>query len=123
MGHVITSERVKPDPKKIIEVTKYPVPKNAREIKSFLGFAGYYRRFIANFSEIAKPLTQLLKKDVIFNWDAFCDESFNKLKSALCSPPILTRPNFSKQFTITCDASDITIGAVLSQEVDSMDML
>ena len=115
LGHVVNEDGVKPNPLKIEAVKDFPQPKNAKGIKSFLGLVGYYRRFIPDMAKIAKPLTTLLKKDVKFNWCCFCDEAFKILKSKLISPPILTYPEFDKEFIVTSDASDYAIGAVLSQ--------
>lgn len=115
LGHVIGEDGILPDPAKIKAVQNFPTPKNIKEIKSFLGLAGYYHRFINNFSKISKPLTSLLRKDVTYKWDTFCDESFNILKKALITPPLLIYPDFSRQFIVTSDASAFAIGAVLSQ--------
>lgn len=115
LGHIITSEGVKPDPKKLEAVDKFPVPKNPKNIKQFLGLAGYYRRFIPNFSKVAKPLTDLLKKDIKFQWTDLQNKAFNTLKKALCDQPILQYPNFEEEFIITTDASAYAIGGVLSQ--------
>lgn len=109
------SEGIKPDPEKIKAVKTFPVPKKPKDIKSFLGFVGYYRKFIPNFADRAKPLTKLLRENVVFKWDAFCDELFRKLKEKIIKTPILAYPDFSKEFVITTDASDIALGAVLSQ--------
>lgn len=115
LGHVITDEGVKPDPQKVECVKSFPVPKNVREIKSFLGLSGYYRRFINNYGQIAKPLTTLLKKDVPFRWSDLCQESFENLKNLLTKSPILQYPDFTKPFNLTCDASNYAVGCVLSQ--------
>ncbi|XP_043604719.1 uncharacterized protein LOC122577454 [Bombus pyrosoma] len=115
LGHIISEDGVKPDPKKIEAVSKFPRPKKARNIKQFLGLAGYYRRFIPNFSKIAKPLTQLLKKDVIFKWSENQEIAFNNLKTALTTKPILQYPDFSKPFNLSTDASGYAVGGVLSQ--------
>lgn len=115
LGHVITEEGVKPNPGKVEAVTKFPTPKCPKDIKSFLGLVSYYRRFIPNFSKIAKPLTQLLKKDVQFLWENQQQVAFDELKYKLTSAPVLIYPDFSKPFTLTCDASNYAIGSVLSQ--------
>lgn len=122
LGHIIGPEGIKPDPVKIDSVVNYPRPNTPKEIKSFLGLAGYYRRFIKNFSAIALPLVALLKKNTEFIWNAKCDEAFGTLKKAITSPPILQYPNFNKMFTITTDASSYAIGSVLSQDVNSIDL-
>lgn len=115
LGHLITDSGIHPDPQKLTAIQNYPVPRNAKEIKSFIGLAGYYRKFIDGFATLAKPLNSLLKKNTKFVWNAMCDNSFRKLKNLLMTPPILQYPNFEKEFSITCDASNIAIGAVLSQ--------
>lgn len=83
LGHIITEDEVQPDPKTTESVVNFPVPKNAKDVKSFLGLAGYYRRFIRNFSQISKPMTNLLKKDTDFNWNDLCQEAFTHLKELL----------------------------------------
>ncbi|CAH2090167.1 unnamed protein product [Euphydryas editha] len=115
LGHIITERGVKPNPEKVRAVTEYPIPKSARDIKSFLCLVSYYRRFIPEFSKIAKPLTSLLKKDVPFKWENPHQLSFETLKVKLTSAPLLIYPDFTKPFVLTCDASNHAIGAVLSQ--------
>lgn len=118
LGHVITKDGVKPDPQKVEAVRKFPRPRTPRNIKQFLGLAGYYRKFIKDFSIIAKPLSYLLKKEVKFKWTEAQDEAFNKLKDILCTHPLLQYPNFTKDFIVTSDASQYGIGGVLSQNFD-----
>jgi len=115
LGHRITDEGVKPDPQKIQCVQKFPVPNNVREVKTFLGLSGYYRRFIQNYRQIAKPLTTLLKKDTPYKWDDLCQQSFETLKNCLTQAPVLQYPDFSKPFNLTCDPSNYAIGCVFSQ--------
>ena len=115
LGHVITDQGVRPDPRKIQCVMDYPVPRNSTDIKSFLGLSGYYRRFIPDYGKIAKPLTSLLKKDVEFKWSDLCQKAFEDLKHALTKEPLLQYPDFNKTFNLTCDASNYAIGCVLSQ--------
>lgn len=115
LGHVISKEGVKPDPKKVEAVDNFPRPKGRKNIKQFLGLAGYYRRFIPNFATIAKPLTLLLKKDVPFTWSGAAEQAFERLKNILCTKPLLQYPDFSKPFIITTDASNFAIGAILGQ--------
>ncbi|XP_060854939.1 uncharacterized protein LOC132932576 [Metopolophium dirhodum] len=112
-GHVITDEGIKPDKKKVEAVMHFPVPKNVKQIKSFLGLSGYYRKFIENYSAIANPMVKLLRKDVKFNWDENCQKAFDKLKEILCSEPILQYPDFTKQFILTTDASGKALGAII----------
>lgn len=115
LGHLVTKDGVKPNPSKVDCIRHFPEPKNQKDIKSFLGLAGYYRRFIPNFAKISKPLTKLLQKDVEFNFNSECKISFGELKNALISDPILIYPDFEEHFLLTTDASAFAIGAVLSQ--------
>lgn len=115
LGHVVTKEGVKPNPKKIEAVKNFKTPATPTQVKSFLGLAGYYRKFIQNFSKIAKPLTDLTKKDINFFWTDKQTESFNTLKQKLCEAPVLAFPDFSQPFVLTTDASNEGIGAILSQ--------
>lgn len=122
LGHIIGSSGVRPDPKKLTAVKDFPRPKNAKNIKQFLGLAGYYRRFIPQFSKISKPLTNLLKKDIPFKWDSAQNEAFVTLRDKLCEEPILQYPDFSKDFVVTTDASGLAIGGVLSQGIIGKDL-
>lgn len=115
LGHIISDKGVEPNPEKIQAVVDRKEPRNPKDIKSFLGLTGYYRRFIPNYAQLAKPLTSLLKKDTIFKFDEKCKESFLKLKQFLISKPILQYPDFSKPFVLTTDASNEAIGSILSQ--------
>lgn len=115
LGHIITDNGVKPNPEKTKAVENFPIPKCAKDIKSFLGLVSYYRRFIPNLSKTAKPLTNLLKKDIPFLWQNDQQLAFESLKSALTSAPILAYPDFTKPFVLTCDASNYAISAILSQ--------
>ena len=94
------------DRAKIEVIAKLPMPKCVKDIRSFLGHTGFYRRFIKDFSKIARPLTNLLAKDVSFTFDAECLNSWEKLKKELISVPIIFAPDWSKPFEIMCDASD-----------------
>jgi hypothetical protein len=100
---------VRPDEKRVEAVKNYPVPKTAREIKGFLGFAGYCRRFIQNFSQTAKPLTELLKKNTPYVWDDRTEKAFSTLKEILTTQPLLQYPDFTKPFVLTTDASNDAI--------------
>lgn len=122
LGHVITEEGTVPDPAKIRAVQSFPIPNCPRDIKSFLGLAGYYRRYIYDFAKLAQPLNVLLKKDAPFNWNASCLESFESLKSKLCNAPILIYPDFTREFILTTDASNKAIGGILSQGTIGRDL-
>ncbi len=100
---------------KVQAVSKFPVPSTVDQVRSFLGLAGYYRPFLKGFSQIAAPLTQLLKKDSTFHWDAPQQKSFESIKMALTSAPVLQFPDYSKPFTVFTDASRVGLGAVLMQ--------
>ena len=115
LGHVISKQGIKVNPLKTHAVDSYPQPKTAKQIKSFLGMTSYYRRFIKDYSLITGPLTSLLKKDTKFKWTPECEKSFQTLKKALSSAPILAFPQFDKEFIISVDSSEYSIGFVLSQ--------
>jgi hypothetical protein len=116
LGHTISSEGISVDPSKVQEVMDWQPPKSAHQIRSFLGLAGYYRRFIPDFSRIAKPMTELLKKGVKFVWSEACDKAFQKLRELLASAPVLAQPDNSKPYEVYCDASGAGLGCVLMQE-------
>ncbi|GBO17450.1 Transposon Ty3-I Gag-Pol polyprotein [Araneus ventricosus] len=115
LGHVISAEGVKTDPEKIKAVVDWPRPDKIHDLRSFLGLCTYYRRFVRNFSTIARPLHKLTEAKSNFNWTDECEKSFNSLKQALTSYPILTYPRTDKDFILDTDASNEGIGAVLSQ--------
>ncbi|CAM8975262.1 unnamed protein product [Rhodiola kirilowii] len=117
LSHIL-ARGVEVDKAKVQVIEQLPPPQNQKGIRSFLGHAGFYRRFIKDFSKIAKPLTHLLCNDVQFNFDEGCLEAFEKLKKALVSAPIVQPPNWDLPFELMCDASDFAIGAVLGQRVD-----
>lgn len=115
LGHVISAAGVATDPAKVDAVLNWPVPSNVKELRSFLGLAGYYRRFVRHFAIIAKPLTALLKKGVFYVWTQDQEISFNTLKQAVISAPVLALPNFNQPFAIETDACKNGVGAVLLQ--------
>ena len=115
LGHVISGSGIIVDPSKVDVVLQWETPKSATEIRSFLGLAGYYRRFIEGFSKLALPLTKLTCKGRAFVWDVQCEESFTELKKRLTSAPILTLPNPGEPFVVYCDASKMGLGGVLMQ--------
>jgi len=116
LGHIVSSEGIQVDPKKIEAVQSWPRPSSATEIRSFLGLAGYYRRFVEGFSSIAAPMTRLTQKGASFRWTEECEESFQKLKTALTTAPVLVLPTGSGSYTLYCDASRIGLGAMLIQD-------
>ena len=113
LGHVISGDGIAVDPSKVDAVLHWETPKSVTEIRSFLGLAGYYRRFIEGFSKLALPLTQLTCKGKAFVWDAQCEESFIELKKRLTTAPILILPNPGDSFVVYCDASKLGLGGVL----------
>ena len=115
LGHFISSKGIHVNEDKIKAVKDFPRPKTVRKLRGFLGLCSYYKRFVPNFAKIAAPLYQLLKKDVTFSWDTEKDHSFANLKKLLCTAPVLTHPDFSKEFILTTDASNEGVGYVLSQ--------
>ncbi|GJR64604.1 putative reverse transcriptase domain-containing protein [Tanacetum coccineum] len=115
LGHVVNSEGIHVDPSKIEAVKNWKPPKTPTEIRSFLGLAGYYRRFIANFSKIAKPLTLLTQKNQKFEWGDEQENAFQTLKDMLCDAPILALPEGTNDFVVYCDASNQGFGCVLMQ--------
>ncbi|GJY73455.1 putative reverse transcriptase domain-containing protein, partial [Tanacetum coccineum] len=115
LGHVVNSEGIHVDPSKIEAVKNWKPPKSPTEIRSFLGLAGYYRRFIANFSKIAKPLTLLTQKNKKFKWGDQQENAFRTLKDMLCDAPILVLPEGTDDFVVYYDASNQGFGCVLMQ--------
>ncbi|KAL4037930.1 hypothetical protein IC575_001532 [Cucumis melo] len=117
LGHVVSKAGVSVDPAKIEAVTGWARPSTVSEVRSFLGLAGYYRRFVENFSRIATPLTQLTRKGAPFVWSKACGDSFQNLKQKLVTAPVLTVPDGSGSFVIYSDASKKGLGCVLMRQV------
>ena len=115
LGHIISKDGIKVNPSKIDAVKSYPLPKNQHDVRSFLGLANYYRKFVKGYSKIALPLNRLLTKNTLFKWTQDCQTAFDSLKQASTNTPILAYPNFQKQFILSCDASGMAIGYVLAQ--------
>lgn len=122
LGHHISKDGIQPDKSKYDTIRNYPVPKNSDEVRRFVAFCNYYRRFIKNFSDIANPLNKLLRKDSIFKWNEECQKSFDTLKMTLLSPNILQFPDYTKDFIITTDASKVACGAVLAQRFGDFEL-
>ncbi|KAM1185754.1 hypothetical protein ACFX2G_015334 [Malus domestica] len=118
LGHIISENGIEVDKSKIDLVHHLPSPTSVREVRSFLGHAGFYRRFIKDFSKIAQPLCRLLQKEVAFEFTKECTASFNQLKELLTTAPIIVPPDWSLPFELMCDASDYALGAVLGQRKD-----
>lgn len=115
LGHVVTQNGILPDPEKTKVLEKYPKPKNADDVKRFVAFSNYYRKFIPNFAQKANPLNNLSRKDVPFVWTDQCENAFQELKTSLSTPPVLQYPNFdnNNEFILTTDASNVSVGSVL----------
>jgi hypothetical protein len=111
---VVSPEGIVVDPSKVKEVLDWKPPTTVS--RSFLGSAGYYRRFILNFSKIVKPVTELLKEESKYVWSDACDEVFRLLKKLLTTSPVLAQPDTDKPFDVYCDASSTGLGGVLMQE-------
>ena len=119
LGHVINSQGIVPQPSKISDIVNFRKPSNLNELRTFLGMASYCRRFIKNFSDLATPLYELLKKDKRFVWSEDRDKSFNLIKDSLEKMELLHHPDFTKPFILTTDASNRAIGYTLAQKVDT----
>ena len=120
LGHVVGRNGLQPDPSKIDKVKNFPVPIDLTSLRSALGLFSYYRQFVPGFSKIAKPLTQLLKKEEPFSWTNNQQEAFDYLKEKLITAPILQYPNFNKPFILYTDIYGNGLGAVLSQKLENV---
>jgi hypothetical protein len=116
LGHVISKGGISVDPSKVQDVLSWNAPMSVGDIRSFLGLAGYYQRFIEGFSKISKLMTELLKKDEKFEWTPACEARFQELKKQLTTALILVMPDMEKPFSIYCDASGQGLGCVLMQD-------
>jgi hypothetical protein len=114
LGHVLSARGFAVDPSKVKDILEWkpPAPTTVHQVRSFLGLAGYYRRFIPDFSKLVKPITSLLKNDIKFNWSSKCDEAFEQLKTLLTTAPVLAQPDITKPFDVYCDASGSVASAV-----------
>lgn len=119
LGYIVGDGCLKTDSDKVAAIADFPVPTSAKQVRRFLGLAGWYRRFVRDFSTLAAPITDTLKKGKKFQFGEAAMESFNLLKDALTSQPVLVNPDFAKEFIIQCDASDTGVGCVLSQVDES----
>ncbi|RVW67664.1 Retrovirus-related Pol polyprotein from transposon opus [Vitis vinifera] len=116
LGHIIVEKGIEVDKAKVKLIVKLPSPTTVKGVRQFLGHAGFYRRFIKDFSKLSKPLCELLAKDAKFVWDERCQRSFAQLKQFLTTTPIVRAPNWKLPFEVMCDASDFAIGVMLGQE-------
>ena len=118
LGHIVSTDGVATDPSKTEAVSKWPIPQNRKEVQQFLGLANYYRRFVKDFALISKPLQRLTEKNAPFEWTIGCQNAFDELRKRLVSSPVLAYPDYERRFILDTDASDVRIGAVLSQVSD-----
>ena len=120
LGHMIYAAGLEVDKEKVSIIKNLMPPTTVKGIRSFLGHAGFYKRFIKDFSKIARPLCRLLEKYAKFKFDESCERSFQEIRSKLVEAPIMEKPDWDKEFEIMCDASDYAMGAVLGQRADKM---
>ena len=123
LGHILTESGIEVQPDKVEAVQNWPTPRNLTELRSFVGLCSYYRRFIAGFADIAAPLHDLTKKHASFRWGPEQDRAFNELKQRLISAPILGMPRDEGTYYLDTDASNLGLGAVLSQEQDGHEVV
>lgn len=120
LGHIVKEGGYTTQPEKTKIIENYPVPRNVKAIRAFIGLSGFYRKFVPNFAQISQPLTHLTKKNVKFVWGKEQEEAFHTLKRALISPPILRYPDFKKEFIVNT-ASATAVAAILMQEHDGVE--
>ena len=116
LGFVADKDGLHVDSAKVSAVEEWPVPNNVHELRSFLGLANYFRKFIQGYSALVVPMTELTKKDKPFVWSDECQQAFEAVKHALVNAPVLALPDFKRPFTVIVDASGVGIGAVLEQD-------
>ena len=119
LGFEVSANGVNASPEKVKAILDWPRPQTVHDIRSFLGLASYYRKFIRGFSQIAKPLTDLTREKKTWCWGDAEQNSFTALKVGMATAPVLRLPDFEKQFVVTTDASDVVIGAILEQDFGS----
>ena len=115
LGHVVSAQGIRTDPKKVAAVEQFPIPQDVKTLRSFLGLASYYRKFVPGFDKVSGPLHALTKKDVPFLWTPSCQKAFSELKALLTNSSLLVFPDFTKPFVLETDASGAGLGAVLAQ--------
>ena len=115
LSYIVSKDGITASPGKTRAVNKFPTPTNVKEVRSFLGLASFYRRLVPEFAKIARPLTQLLRKEAPFQWAEQQQTAFSDLKTVLCSERVLAYPNFKNPFILAMDASKVAVAAVLSQ--------
>ena len=118
LGHLISGEGIEPVPEKLDSIKNMPAPRTPKEVKQILGLIGYYRKFIPKFSDVARPLTNLTKKDMPYEWTPGCTKTFKMLKNLPIQEPILKYPDPTKPYTLHTDASKYAWSCVLTQEYE-----
>ena len=121
LGYVVSRDGITASPDKVKAVRQYPIPRNVKDVRSYLGLVSFYRRLIPKFPEIAKPLTELTRKNVQFRWESRQQVAFGKLKDTLCSNQALAYHDFKFQFILTTVASKIAVAAILSQVLNGVE--
>ena len=123
LGHRVTEEGLLPDSSLLAAIREIPPPKTATEVRSFLGLAGYYRRYVKGFAAIAAPLHALTRKDAVFHWSEDCQAAFDRIKTLLTTSPITAFPDFSQAFRLYTDASTAGLSAILAQVRDGKERI
>ena len=124
LGHIVSEQGIQPDADKLKTVSNYPVPKNIKEMKQFLGLSNYYKRFIRNYAQITELLHRMQRKGKQpFNWNTSCQEAFDTLKEKLIISPILSYPNFTLPFIVYSDTSDMAIGGIFGQVQNNQEVV
>ena len=123
LGHLISSSGIQPLPEKLGSIKIMPAPRSPKEVKQFLGLAGYYHKFVPRFSDLSRPLTRLTRKDVLFEWTKECQACFELLKETLCTHPILWYLDPNKSYVLFTDASKYGWAGVLMQPYEEIDEL
>jgi hypothetical protein len=123
LGHVLSANGIAVDPSMVKDILEWKPPTTVHQVRSFLGLAGYYHRFILDFSKIVKPITSVLKNDTKFNWSSRCNKAFEQLRVLLTTAPVLAQPDIEKPFDVYYDASGSGLGCVLMQEAELLYML
>ena len=112
LGYIVSRDGIRTSPDRTRAFRNFPVSRNVKEVRSFLGLASFYRRLVPKFAQIAKPMSELLRKDAPFVWSERQQTAFENMKQILCSGPVLAYPNFDKQFVLTTDASKVAVAAI-----------